>query len=95
MLSRGMKAKADGRVVLASTSYNREEEPLKYLIASSAQLGRHLIFEEVPGLAADLLENEGFRFGQWLYSEASTPFLRGLIAFIDEAELRKETGFGY
>jgi hypothetical protein len=82
--------------VLASASYNREEEPLKYRIAaSSTQLRRHLIFEEIPNLAADLLENEGFRFGEWLYNEASTPFLRGLIAFIDEAELRKETGFGY
>ena len=77
---------------------NQHEEKVKirYKIASSHALRqRHLILEAMPGLAADLLEKEGFEFGQWLYSEASTPFLRGLIAFIDEAELRKETGFGY
>ena len=84
------------KVVLGSTNHYQQEEPIKYRIAtSSAQLGRHLILEEIPGLTVDLLEKEGFRFGQWLYHEASTPFLRGLIAFIDEAELRKETGFGY
>ena len=77
---------------------NRQQgdEPITYRIAaSSAQLERHLILKEAPGLRQDVLEEEGFRFGQWLYSEASTPFLRGLIALIDEAELRKETGFGY
>jgi hypothetical protein len=77
---------------------NQHEEKVKirYKIAGSHVLQqRHLILETMPGLAADLLEKEGFEFGQWLYSEASTPFLRGLIAFIDEAELRKETGFGY
>jgi hypothetical protein len=69
---------------------------IKYRIASSSALRqRHLILEEMPGLPAELLEKEGFQFGQWLYGEVSTPFLRGLIAFIDEAELRKETGFGY
>ncbi len=73
-----------------------ESEPVRYRIAvSGTRLGRHFIFEEVPELTPDLLEQEGLRFGQWLYQEASTPFLRGLIAFIDEAELRKETGFGY
>lgn len=82
--------------MLGNTSCHQQEEPVKYRIAtSSAQLRRHLILEEIPGLTADLLEKEGFCFGQWLYQEASTPFLRGLIAFIDEAELRKETGFGY
>ena len=82
--------------MVENTSRHRQEEPIKYRIAtSSAQLGRHLILEEIPSLTPDLLEKEGFRFGQWLYQEASTPFLRGLIAFIDEAELRKETGFGY
>jgi len=74
----------------------REKEAIKYGIASStAPLQRHLILEEMPGLTADFLEKEGFNFCRWLYDEASTPFLRGLIAFIDEAELRKETGFGY
>ena len=74
----------------------REREPIRYKIASSrAPLQRCVILEEMPTLTADLLEKEGFRFGQWLCQEASTPFLRGLIAFIDEAELRKETGFGY
>ena len=73
-----------------------KEEQIKYRIATSTtQLRRNIIFEEIPGITANLLEKEGFRFGQWLYQEASTPFLRGLIAFIDEAELRKETGFGY
>ena len=82
--------------MLEKTNCHQQEEPIKYRIAtSSAQLGRHLILEEIPGLTADHLEKEGFRFGQWLYQEASTPFLRGLVAFIDEAELRKETGFGY
>lgn len=81
---------------MESVNYYQEEESIKYRIAtSSAQLERHLILEEIPGLTADLLEKEGFRFGRWLYNEASTPFLRGLITFIDEAELRKETGFGY
>lgn len=81
---------------MESANRHREEEPIKYRIATStAQLERHLILEEIPGLTADLLEKEGVRFGQWLYNEASTPFLRGLVAFIDEAELRKETGFGY
>jgi len=81
---------------LGSTNRHHQKEPVKYRVATStAQLGKHLILEEIPGLTADLLEKEGFRFGQWLYLEASTPFLRGLIAFIDEAELRKETGFGY
>jgi len=76
--------------------HQQREEAIKYVIAgSSAQLERHLIFEERSAVTADLLEKEGFRFGDWLYQEASTPFLRGLIAFIDEAELRKETGFGY
>ncbi len=82
--------------MLGSTNHHQPEEPVKYRIATSTtQLGRHLILEEIPGLTADLLEKEGFRFGQWLYQEASTPFLRGLITFIDEVELRKETGFGY
>ena len=82
--------------MLGDTNRHQQEEPIKYRIAtSSAQLGRPLVFEEIPGLTADLLEEEGFRFGQWLYQEASTPFLCGLIAIIDEAELRKETGFGY
>lgn len=82
--------------MLESANHGKEEEPIKYRIATNnAQLGRYLILEQTPGLTADLLEKEGFRFGQWLYNEASTPFLRGLIAFIDEAELRKETGFGY
>ena len=84
------------RLVLVNTNRHQQEEPIKYRIAtSSAQLGRNLILEEMPGLTGDLLEKEGSRFGQWLYQEESTPFLRGLIAFIDEAELRKETGFGY
>ena len=74
----------------------REKETVKYKIASSHTVRQmRLILEETPGLAADRLENEGFQFGEWLYGEASTPFLRGLIAYIDEAELRKETGFGY
>ena len=81
---------------LANTNRHQREEPVKYRIAASGvRLGRHLILEQVPGVTADFLEEEGFRFGQWLYQEASTPFLRGLVAFIDEAELRKETGFGY
>lgn len=72
------------------------KDPIKYRIASSTTpLQRHLILEEMPGLTAEQLEKEGFTFGEWLYGEASTPFLRGLITFIDEAELRKETGFGY
>lgn len=72
------------------------KDAIKYRIASSTTLlQRHLILEEMPGLTAEQLEKEGFTFGEWLYGEASTPFLRGLIAFIDEAELRKETGFGY
>jgi len=75
---------------------HKETVKIKYKIASSRALRqRHLILEAMPGLTADLLEKEGFEFGQWLYGETSTPFLRGLIAFIDEAELRKETGFGY
>ncbi|MBA7599665.1 hypothetical protein ES703_06702 [subsurface metagenome] len=74
----------------------REREPIRYKIASSrAPLQRCVILEEMPTLTADPLEKEGFRFGQWLFGEASTPFLRGLITFIDEVELRKETGFGY
>jgi len=74
----------------------REKETLKYRIASSHPVQqKHLILEETPGLTVDQLEREGFHFGEWLYTEASTPFLRGLIAYIDEAELRKETGFGY
>ena len=82
--------------MLRSANRYQSEEPVKYRIATScARRERHLILEETPGLAADLLEKEGFRFGYWLYQEASTPFLRGLIAFVDEAELRKETGFGY
>ena len=73
-----------------------KEEQIKYRIATSTtQLSRNIIFEETPGITANLLEKEGFHFGRWLYQEVSTPFLRGLIAFIDEAELRKETGFGY
>ena len=72
------------------------EKEIKYTIASGHTLRRRrLILEEVPGLSADRLEREGFQFGEWLYTEASTPFLRGLVAYIDEAELRKETGFGY
>jgi hypothetical protein len=75
---------------------HEEKVKIRYKIASShTQRQRHLILATMPGLAADLLQKEGFEFGQWLYSEASTPFLRGLVAFIDEAELRKETGFGY
>ena len=75
---------------------HREKETIKYKIASStAPMQIYIVLEELPGLTADLLETEGFYFCQWLYSEASTPFLRGLITFIDEAELRKETGFGY
>ena len=82
--------------MLENENPHQEKEPIRYRIAGrSARLGRYLILEEMPGLTSDLLEREGFRFGQWLYSEASTPFLRGLIAFIDEAEPRKETGFGY
>ena len=82
--------------MLGSANRHQQESPMKYRIATSTtHLVRYLIFEEIPGLTADLLEKEGFRFGQWLYQEASTPFLRGLITFIDEAELRKETGFGY
>ena len=74
----------------------KAKDTIKYRIASSTTpLQRHLILEEMPGLIAEQLEKEGFTFGEWLYGEASTPFLRGLIAFIDEAELRKETGFGY
>ncbi len=69
---------------------------MKYRIATStAQLRSNIIFEEIPGITANLLEKEGFRFGEGLYQEVPTPFLRGLITFIDEAELRKETGFGY
>lgn len=72
------------------------EKEIKYQIASGHTVRRRrLILEETPGLSADRLEREGFRFGEWLYTEASTPFLRGLVAYIDEAELRKETGFGY
>jgi hypothetical protein len=72
------------------------EKKIKYKIASGHTVRQmRLILEETPGLSADRLEGEGFRFGEWLYTEASTPFLRGLIAYIDEAELRKETGFGY
>lgn len=82
--------------MLGSANCHHKEERIKYQIATGTiQLGRNIIFEEIPGIGADILEKEGFRFGQWLYQEASTPFLRGLIAFIDEAELRKETGFGY
>jgi hypothetical protein len=74
----------------------QEKVTVRYKIASShAVRQRRLILEEMPGLTADRLEKEGFQFGEWLYSEASTPFLRGLVAYIDEAELRKETGFGY
>jgi hypothetical protein len=74
----------------------REKETVKYKIASSHAVRKmSLVLEETPGLTADRLEKEGFQFGEWLYGEASTPFLRGLIAYIDEAELRKETGFGY
>jgi hypothetical protein len=75
----------------------QEKETARYKIASSrpVQRRRHLILEEAPGLSAEQLEREGFQFGERLYAEASTPFLRGLIAYIDEAELRKETGFGY
>ncbi len=72
------------------------EEEIRYRIASSRPVRRiNLVLEETPGLSAERLEREGFRFGEWLYAEASTPFLRGLVAYIDEAELRKETGFGY
>jgi len=78
-----------------SNRHQQADEVRYRMAAGGTQLERHLIFEETPGLTADLLAEEGFRFGEWLYSEASTPFLRGLIAFIDEAELRKETGFGY
>jgi hypothetical protein len=75
---------------------HKEIVKIKYKIASSrTRRQRELILEAMPGLTAALLEKEGFQFGQWLYTEASTPFLRGLITFIDEAELRKETGFGY
>lgn len=74
----------------------KREKAVRYKIASSHSVRElRLILEEVPGLGADRLEREGFRFGEWLYTEASTPFLRGLVAYIDEAELRKETGFGY
>ena len=74
----------------------RKKGTVRYKIASShAGQRMHLILEETPGLSAGRLEREGFQFGEWLYGEASTPFLRGLIAYIDEAELRKETGFGY
>lgn len=69
---------------------------IRYRIASGKTVRqRRLVLEEMPGLSAERLEREGFRFGKWLYTEASTPFLRGLVAYIDEAELRKETGFGY
>jgi hypothetical protein len=72
------------------------EKEISYRIAGGrAARRRCLVLEEVPGLSAERLEREGFRFGEWLYAEASTPFLRGLVAYIDEAELRKETGFGY
>lgn len=72
------------------------EKEIRYKIASSRAVRQvHLVLEETPGLSTDRLEREGFHFGEWLYTEASTPFLRGLIAYIDEAELRKETGFGY
>jgi hypothetical protein len=72
------------------------EKETRYRIASGrAARRRRLVLEEAPGLSAERLEREGFRFGEWLYTEASTPFLRGLVAYIDEAELRKETGFGY
>jgi hypothetical protein len=82
--------------VVGGSMSDKETIKIKYKIATSrTRRQRHLILEEMPGLAADLLEKEGFKFGYWLYTEASTPFLRGLIAFIDEAELRKETGFGY
>ena len=82
--------------MLANINRRQQDKPVKYRIATgSVQRGRHLILEQTPGLNADFLEQEGFSFGQWLYQEASTPFLRGLVAFIDEAELRKETGFGY
>jgi len=74
----------------------REKGTIKFRIASStAPLQRQLILEEMPDLTARQLEKQGFDFGQWLYGEASTPFLRGLVTFIDEAELRKELGFGY
>jgi len=87
---------ADEESSAESMNCHREKETIKYKIASSSvPRQRHLILGEMPGLTADLLEKEGFHFGQWLYGEASTPFLRGLITFIDEAELRKETGFGY
>ena len=83
-------------VILGRINRHHKEQPIKYRIATStARLRSNIIFEEIPGITANLLEKEGFRFGEWLYQEASTPFLRGLIAFIDEAELRKETGFGY
>jgi len=73
-----------------------QKKEIKYRIASSSAVRRRrLILEEAPRLSTDRLEREGFHFGEWLYTEASTPFLRGLIAYIDEAELRKETGFGY
>ena len=82
--------------MLANTNRRQQDKLVKYRIAAgSVQRERHLILEQDTGLNADFLEKEGFRFGQWLYQEASTPFLRGLVAFIDEAELRKETGFGY
>lgn len=69
---------------------------IRYKIASNPKVRQvRLVLEEVPGLSAEQLEREGYRFAEWLYAEASTPFLRGLIAYIDEAELRKETGFGY
>ena len=81
---------------MGRTNRHQGEEAVRYQFAmGGARLERLLILEERPGLTADLLEREGFRFGQWLYNEASTPFLRGLIVFVDEAELRKETGFGY
>jgi hypothetical protein len=73
-----------------------EKKTVRYKVAGSHSVRQiRLIFEEVPGLTSDQLEREGFQFGEWLYAEASTPFLRGLVAYIDEAELRKETGFGY
>jgi hypothetical protein len=73
-----------------------EKKEIRYKIASGHTVRqRRLILEEAPGLSTDRLEREGFQFGEWLYTEASTPFLRGLVAYIDEAELRKETGFGY
>jgi hypothetical protein len=76
--------------------FMEREKEIRYRIAGGHTVRqRCLILEEVPGLSAERLEREGFQFGEWLYTEASTPFLRGLVAYIDEAELRKETGFGY